>query len=188
MEFTHHPDNYIIIDGIQFPFAFWNIVEPNYNLPNGYIGRIYTKNTKSHVIRIGNVTFDQDEKNINELDFYISNLPEYQALFDDYLNGAQITIVNDSYVVKGPPLLTTDKTQILNINDDTITITCDLQENVIEEIRWSVIAPDGTTVNEIDNTAGGIGVWERTTSHLGIHIVRAETDNYGSSEITFEGI
>lgn len=47
--FQHHPDGVIVINGVMFPLPFFLLMQPDYSLPEGYIGRIYIPNETHQV-------------------------------------------------------------------------------------------------------------------------------------------
>ncbi len=188
-DFIHHPDGRIVIEGESFPLNFWNIVEPDYSLPVGYIGRLFTKMLVHHLIREGNNTHDQADVENSELINYISLKAIYQTAYQAHQDGANVFNDNGNIIISGPPLLSVDKSEIINDGVDAVTITCDLEDaNLTDEIRWSVIAPDGSIQTDVEFAVYGVDTWVLTTSHIGVHKVVVETDFYGTSFITFKGI
>lgn len=51
--FQHHPDGVIIINGVMFPLPFFLLMQPDYSLPEGYIGRTYVPNETHQVFNSG---------------------------------------------------------------------------------------------------------------------------------------
>jgi hypothetical protein len=188
-DFIHHPDNNIVIQGTIFQMDFWLTVEPNYSLPQGYIGRLFKAGQVHHLICEGNANQHQADKNDAVLAAYIARKAEYEAVFEAQQNGAHVANVNGNIVISGPPTLSTDKTQIENDGVEAVTITCDLGDlTATDEIRWSVTAPDGSVTQTTANAVDGVSVWQLTTSHQGGHSVRVETDRFGWAQIEFEGV
>ena len=188
-DFIHHPDGKIIIQNSDYTMLFWLMVEPSYAIPNNYIGRLFNIGQANHLIRIGNDTYDQGDINDAILTEYVNKKVEYDTAYAAYNNGAYIENIDGIIVITGPPLLTLDKEEISNDGIDTITVTCDLGDiEAVDEIRWSVTAPDGSIVSEADFAIGGIDQWPLTTSFVGLHTVRVETDFYGSKDIVFNGV
>ena len=192
-DFIHHPDYIIIIQGTMLPSDFWQIVEPEYSLPGGYIGRLFTEGQVHKLIRVGNATHDPADINDAEIIGYVARLSEYQAAYAQYLSGAHVENVGGEIVISGPPSLSVDKTQIENDGIEQVTVTCDLNDvGSTDEIRWRVTAPDGELFPpggpEAANAVAGVDTWSLDTDQEGFHSVRVETDNYGWAEITFEGI
>jgi len=188
-DFIHHPDGKIIIQNSDYTMLFWLMVEPSYAIPNNYIGRLFNIGQANHLIRIGNDTYDQGDINDAILTEYVNKKVEYDTAYAAYNNGAYIENIDGIIVITGPPLLTLDKEEISNDGIDTITVTCDLGDiEAVDEIRWSVTASDGSIVSEADFAIGGIDQWPLTTSFVGLHTVRVETDFYGSKDIVFNGV
>lgn len=188
-EFTHHPDDRIIVDGLTMPIDFWMIVEPGYALPAGYIGRLFIGGHEHKLIREGNHTHDIGDINDAEIAGYVARKAEYDAAYAAFQAGAYVENVGGVIDVYGPPSLITDKTEIANDGVEAITITCDLGDiEAGDEIRWSVTAPDGSVIQDVDDAVAGVDSWLLTTSHIGTHTVRVETDYFGWAAITFEGV
>ena len=188
-QFIHHPDANIVIQGSIFPMEFWQIIEPEYTLPEGYIGRLFTPGQVHHLIRDGNADHDPANKNDATLAGYVARKAEYEAAYAAQQTGAHIENINGNIVITGPPSMSANKAQIENDGNDSVVLTCDLGDpDADDEIRWSVTAPDGTVVEAADNAIDGMGTWELTTSHEGGHTVRVETDRFGWAEIGFEGV
>lgn len=77
--FQHHPDGYIVIGGVHFPLAFFQMMEPGYTLPEGMIGRTYVPNQVHKV-------YNQNSEFVQELDWtegdnYIAKVSDYQLAF-----------------------------------------------------------------------------------------------------------
>ncbi len=188
-DFTHHPDGRINIQGNSFPMSCWGIFEPDYLLPSGYIGRLFIEGQLHHLIKEGNNTYDQADIYDPEIAAYVGSLPSYQESFTALLSGAHVENVEGTIVISGPPALGANKTEIANDSTEQILIACDLGDTfATDEIRWTVTAPDGTVIPATDNAIAGQDNWMLTTSHVGTHLVRVETDRFGSAEITFEGV
>ena len=192
MDFDHI-GNFVSILALVVPLDFWQIVEPGYSLPDGYIGRLFTEGQEHKLIRVGNATHDPADINDAEIIGYVARLSEYQTAYDAYLSGAHVENVAGEIVISGPPSLSVDKTQIENDGIDQVTVTCDLNDvGSTDEIRWRVTAPDGELFPpggpEAANAVAGVDTWSLDTDQEGFHSVRVETDNYGWAEITFEGI
>jgi hypothetical protein len=187
-EFIHHPDQAIVIQGAIFPIDFWQMVEPGYALPAGYLGRLFTSGKAHHLIREGNGHQDQADLSDATLVGYIARKSEYEQAFAAYQEGAVIENVGGEIVISGPPELSVDRGEIANDGVDSVTVTCDLGDpEASDEIRWSVSAPDDS-VNEAEADAiNGVDSWQLTTSFEGVHTVRVETDRFGWAEIRFEG-
>lgn len=86
--FQHHPDGYIIINNVIFPLTFFQMMEPEYTLPEGMIGRTYVPNTAHKV-------YNQNSEFVQELDWtagngYIANLSRYQLAFVRLQNRKQV--------------------------------------------------------------------------------------------------
>ena len=187
-DFIHHPDNAIVIQGTIFPIDFWQVVEPDYTLPAGYLGRLFTSGKAHHLIRAGNGDQDQADLNDATLAGYIARKAQYETAYAAYQNGAYVENVAGEIVISGPPALSVDSEQIDNDGLDSLTVTCDLGDaQASDEIRWSVRAPDGSVSEAQENAVNGVDSWELTTSHEGRHTVRVETDRFGWAEISFEG-
>ena len=137
----------------------------------------------------GNHTHDLGEIDDAEIAGYVGRKAEYDAAYAAYQAGAYVENNGGSIDSYGPPGLSADKTEIANDSLDAVTITCDLGDaGSTDEIRWSVTAPDGSVINEVDNAVSGVDSWQLTTSHIGTHTVLVETDYFGWAEITFEGV
>jgi len=189
IDFSHHPEGRINIQGLIVPDTFWAQVEPGYGLPEGYIGRLFTEGQAHHLIRTGNSTYDQADLNDVEMAGYVARKAEYEAAYAAWQGGAQVENQEGAIVVSGPPALSLDKAQIANDSADTITVTCDLGDpDAVDEIRWQVIAPDDSAIDALDNAVNGVASWQLTTSFEGTHTVRVETDAFGWAEISFEGV
>lgn len=188
-DFIHHPDDKIIIEGDIFEMDFWMIVEPQYALPQGYIGRLFTAGQVHQLVAEGNSRHDPADKNDPIFAEYVARKAEYVEAYAAQQNGSYIENIEGDIVISGPPTLSVNKSQIENDGVDSITITCQLDDNTLEdEIRWSVTAPDGTVVTAAQNAVNGVDTWELTTSHEGVHQVQVETDEFGSAGISFEGV
>ncbi len=188
-EFIHHPDDRIIVDGLAMPIDFWQIVEPGYALPVGYIGRLFNDGFEHKLIREGNHTHDIADINDGEIAGYVARKAEYEAAYAAYQAGAYVENDGGSIDVYGPPALSADKTEIANDGIETITITCDLGDaGADDEVRWRVTAPDASVIEESDTAVAGVDTWQLTTSHIGVHNVLVESDFFGWAEITFEGV
>ena len=111
--FIHHPDNQIIIQGSIFPIEFWQIVEPNYALPQGYIGRLFTSGHEHKLICEGNATDHPADKNDPILTGYVARREEYEAAYAAYQNVAQVENVNGQIIMRDRQLLTLDKAEII---------------------------------------------------------------------------
>lgn len=188
-DFIHHPDDRIIVDGLAMSMDFWMLIEPGYALPAGYIGRLFNNGEVHQLILEGNHTHHAADLNDNEIAGYLARKAEYDAAYGAYQAGAYVENNGGSIDIYGPPDLSADKSEIANDGVDTITITCDLGDAAAtDEIRWSVIAPDGSVIEEVDNAVAGVDTWQITTSHVGTHTVRVETDYFGWAEKVFEGV
>lgn len=87
--FTHHPDNYILINGENFPMSFFKTAEPNYNLHSDWKGRIYIPNQK-HIL-LGNNGEVSLGETWEEGDVYISKLDYYKAAYEAHVEKANWT-------------------------------------------------------------------------------------------------
>jgi hypothetical protein len=191
-DFRQYPDN-VSIQGLIMTIDFWQIVEPYSTLPMGYIGRLYIKGQVHHLIKVGNATYDQRDINDAEINGYVARLAEYQTAYAAYQSGAHVENVAGEIVINGPPSLSVDKAQIENDGVEQVTVTCNLNDaGSTDEVRWRGTAPNGDLFPpggpEVDNVVSGIDTWKVDTDQEGTHTVRVETDNFGWSEITFEGI
>lgn len=185
----HEFTDKVVILGVVFPRDFWDVAEPGYVLPAGYIGRLFTEGHAHHLVRAINNTYDQSNVNDTEIAGYVARMAEYDVAYAAYQAGAYVENVGGIIGVYGPPSLSADKTEIANDGVESITVTCDLGDAVAtDEIRWSVTAPDGSVINEVDNAVAGVDSWQLTTSHVGVHTVAVETDYFGWAEILFEGV
>lgn len=77
--FQHHPDGWIIINGVMFPLAFFKRMEPDYALADGFIGRTYVPNSL-HVVYTGSSETPLSNE-WPEGDNYLAKLAVYQLAF-----------------------------------------------------------------------------------------------------------
>lgn len=79
MMFQHHPDGNIHIDDVVIPLAVFMLLEPDYALPPGGIGRIY-KPGECHTLFSSNSAWPQDEV-WPAGDIYISRREHYRRMY-----------------------------------------------------------------------------------------------------------
>ena len=188
--FVHHSDGYIVIEGsLILPLAFWQIVEPDYTLPTGHIGRIYETGRKHSLIQNGNAAATPLNTSWPQGDGYIARQAEYNSAYQAYLSGANVYREGEQIIIKGPPSLTKDKEQIENDSIDTLTVTCDTEDgDFTGTVTWTVTAPDGSTAESSEAAVAGVAQLEITTSFEGTHTVVVETGTYGRTETIFLGV
>lgn len=185
--FIHHPDGYIIVDGEKLPLAFWEIVEPEYALPDGIIGRSYEDGVKHHLIETGNRSSRQADIVDATINGYIGDKTTYTDAYAAYERGANVYRDATGIAVKEIASLTSDKSSILDDGVDAATITCDVAAaDYTGQITWRVTAPDGTITTESENMVAGVATLEVTSTQAGAHTIEAETADYGTKSISIE--
>jgi hypothetical protein len=78
--FRHHPDGIIYIDDFSEPLTEFQIDEPEYSLPEGYIGRDYLPG-QYHILRTGDSTV-AGPCPWPEGDAYIARKEQYRAAYE----------------------------------------------------------------------------------------------------------
>lgn len=101
--FRHHPDGYIYINGnFNCTLAQWMLLEPDYFLPEGFIGREYIKddeyqgqiinrlytNKSEELLTNGNAAWELGDLYISKVDEYIAALPSLISEPEDNLVSA----------------------------------------------------------------------------------------------------
>lgn len=102
-DFIHHPDGYVAIQETVFPDEFWNIAEPDYTLPEGYIGRLFTAGVMHHLICEGNAKQDQADIHDPQLSAYVARKAVYEEAHIAWRNGAVVENVAGELVITDPP-------------------------------------------------------------------------------------
>lgn len=82
--FRHHPDGWIYINSEQIRLEDFLTLEPEYSLPEGYIGREYKQGKENRVFTDMSETFLELEW--AEGDYYISKLEEYKLALASYIS------------------------------------------------------------------------------------------------------
>jgi hypothetical protein len=98
-----------------------------------------------------------------------------------YLQGGNIVIKSMN--------LSSDKASIAADGVEAATISADVGDaNYTGEVKFTVIAPDGSSSSSTVNAVAGIAVDTVTTEQADTHIIRAECVEFGVAEITLEGV
>lgn len=98
-----------------------------------------------------------------------------------YLNGGIITS-------KGL-ILSSNKTQITANGVDSATLTATASDPAYTgSVTFTVIAPNGDTVQETVSAVAGVATTTLTTNQVDEHRITAQTINFGSDDLAVEGI
>lgn len=88
-----------------------------------------------------------------------------------------------------PPGLSASKNTVQADGTDTVTITANVGDvTCTDVIRWTVQAPDGSTITGEENMVGGESTLELQTTALGAHTITVETEQFGLAALNIEGI
>ena len=193
MRFIHHPDKYVVIDGLNLPLDFFEKLEPDYSLHSDFISRVYDVNVRNVLVRRG--TGKQFIMPIpwDDGDYYLSRVEDYKRAYYAYRDGATVYNDDGKIVIVWPPTLTYDQYhhngKVENDGKDTIVITADVDDNTyVGTATWIIVAPNGDTISEEEKMIAGVSSLSLTTTQEGGHSVTVKTDKYGSSSISVEGI
>lgn len=98
-----------------------------------------------------------------------------------YLSGGNVTAKSLA--------LSSNKAQITADGIDSATLTADTGDvSYTGNVEFTVTAPDGTVLTENVACIAGVASTSMTTTQVDMHNVKAECVEFGSDEITVEGI
>lgn len=97
--------------------------------------------------------------------------------------------LSDGSVTPKALALTSNKAQITADGVDSATLTANTGDaSYTGNVRFTVTAPDGTILTEDVSAIAGVATTTMTTTQVNAHTVKAECIEFGSDEITVEGI
>jgi hypothetical protein len=185
---AHHPDGYITIDGdVVVPLTLWQIMEPAYELPDGYIGRDFVTGVRHHLNKADG---SQDQADIEWADgaTYLVRKATYETALDVYQRGGKISNVDGEIVIVEPPTITAPATVEVAVDPENpipaeiAMISCDVgDESYTGLIHWTITAPSGGITTESVNAVAGADSFELVAQESGTYTIECETDTHGIS-------